>query len=461
MTDELDRFADRYMTMLVTARSYGARNSALPGSGKLQTREHERFIKTCHRGYEKAQRSAIEELCAVRGQLGHPHGLYFESLLRKLMDYVAYVIVQTKDHVFRRLWYLLGPPNVDRATLMNALAAAEKLNQEDRLTFALVADATMSVHIADVLRVDRRGGQFQFELIELKTGRINTMLLETLQEYMPTPEDLLRMQADRSVDQRYQKQAERIMRQKIRLAQVKEVIESDHGTDIRTGEEIELEGKVHALGNYDLVVERLCGESIAGGACAVTVDGCMHLGCAYSENPEKAQTAALDAAIDGLAMSRVRASPDQLKTAAMIDDLIGGENAFRSHEVFLAAVYSIGARPFPMWDISREHLSLILARKLSLYVIFDLAMFIDLGHQIGIEMSLSSKRATGQAASRMGRDYIVEWGGRMLEFRTARGRSGMLSGMLQRFVVNLTRPSHYLMMLAEEDSSRPMGLEGI
>ena len=49
-------------------------------------------------------------------------------------------------------------PHIDSLIILEAKKAVDRLNNESRLTFALLADLSTFIHVADVLRIDFRGG---------------------------------------------------------------------------------------------------------------------------------------------------------------------------------------------------------------------------------------------------------------------------------------------------------------
>ena len=434
-------FASTFMEIQFLARSYGAENSGLHLTAEpLNERDRKRFLASCHRGYERAQSRVADEILQLREEAETPDAAFQEAALRKILDQIVYVALGTHDHLFRRLSFLREPPRVEPSVIRKTLEHASKLNRESRQTFALAADLTTSVHVADLFRVDFRGGEKRIELIELKEGKVNEFLLEQLEHYEPTPDELERLEKEKPVDKRYMNQAKRIMRQQIRVAQVEEVWATDHGTDIATGKPLVLTDDVYEIDGYDEIVDQLCRGALENGKSAATVNHCLHIGCAYSEAPDDAEFHSAWAAEQATAQYWEHCAEKYQEIGNAVKSQFEGIDWANLYDPLRLNVFTVATKPFPMWMVHPDHLKLLVSGKMALRIMFDLPGAFCLGSDLGIDMRLSGKRAAGRAESEYGSGHAPNWGGRMLEFRTPLGWSGVFYGTLLRILAGFSYP---------------------
>jgi hypothetical protein len=231
-------FLESLNTIMGATMEYGVRNVPIVPKGNespfRDNRHQSNFMKACHRGYEKAQSTIFDFLQLLHADTRLPDAekTYRELIYRRVIDAIAFCMLRTESHVVRRLSLHDRPPNLDFSTLISAKKAANSMNAESRLTFALLADLSTFIHVCDILRIDLRGKSPGVSLIELKSGHVNTFLLSHLESYEPKPESVERLRQDNKIDKRYLPQAERILRQKVRLTQINELLRYDKGIDI-------------------------------------------------------------------------------------------------------------------------------------------------------------------------------------------------------------------------------------
>ena len=176
-----EEFCDDYRRMHSMALESGARVHPIrvnsPNAPFVDERHQADFLKACHRGYEKAQRTVVESISSLRSDstIEDAEREFRELALRRIIDGIAVLLLQNKAHLIRRFVLHDDPPNVEVRTIHEALREADRLDSESRLTFALIADLTTFIHVCDILRIDFRNRRLS--LIELKSGRVNDMLL--------------------------------------------------------------------------------------------------------------------------------------------------------------------------------------------------------------------------------------------------------------------------------------------
>jgi hypothetical protein len=203
-------------------------------------------------------------------------------------DGIAMTLLSDKAYMARRLALFDRPPPINLETLRKALPEARRLNEESRAAFALLTDLTTFIHVADIVRIDFRPFATRISFVELKSGRVNEMLLEELDRFEPTPEHIAAIDKDVRIDARHKAQAKRMLRQQMRVAQVRKVMDTDTGIDIKLHRPIQLTEKAVLTDYYDGFLSAVISEAEKSGIGAGTVSGTIHLGAGRADSPEEA-----------------------------------------------------------------------------------------------------------------------------------------------------------------------------
>ena len=385
MTSERSDFLTNYKTVLDAATTWGIRDVPLR-TGPLQEmfvdqKHMMKFMAACHRGYDKAQTRILDLIIDLHSDLSISveEKTYRELAYRKIIDSIAFLILKTETHVMRRLVLHDYPPHIDLNVVLEAKKSIDDLNSESRQTFAVLADLTTFIHVADILRVDYRHPSPELSLIELKTGKINKMLLSKLEEYEPTEESIKLLQVDHSIEQKYKPQAERMLKQKIRLKQITEVLKEDEGIDVITKLPIKLFDSPAEPSSYAESLEQGCYNAKNHGAAAGTIQYCIHIGVGFSEDVSKVESIARRAALAAY-HTYMKDPPKGLNNVrSELLSIISEKELIKGGDPFIGNLYSVSTTPFPTWGISPEHLISLLAGNLNIVTIFDPASFIWLG----------------------------------------------------------------------------------
>jgi hypothetical protein len=362
-----------------------------------------------------------------------------------VIDGIAFTILELDSHVVRRLILHNSPPTLNLTTIRTTQSEANRLNNESRLTFALIADLTTFIHVADLLRVDFRHDHPRVALIELKAGRINNILLEQLKDYEPDQISIDRLRHDSKIASSHRKQAERMLRQQIRLKQIREVLTRDEGIDIQLNCPIKLLGPTTALDSYDHYLNELCDEAVKDGMAAATLESYLHLGVAYDEDHDLSRLRAEQITIFA-AVSATAQGPDELSSIRQeLAQVLKPAQGFKVWNLLNANLRGMSDLPFVLWGIASTHKVALVDRRLTVTAIFDLAGFIFLARQLGIAAELTTRKEAEELAQELPRHYFPRWGNRVLRLH-APGYSSiiMLGGIMHRMINDLHSPSHVL-----------------
>lgn len=420
-------------------------------SRNLGRRELKRFYSGCHRGFEKAQNSIVAALAEIQSD----HGVdaeereYRELLLRKIMDGIATTILRDRIHLMRRMVIHDDAPNVEMKIAQVSLQEANRLNAESRMTFAIVADLTTFIHVADILRIDLRTDAPRVSLIELKSGKVNSMLLDKLEDYKPRPEELKRLRTDPTIEPRHAKQAERMLRQQIRRAQIEEISRTDIGADLKFGVPVIWSIEETELESYSTFLDELCKKALTSGRASGTVAKCLQLGVGFASSESEAKRIALQALNTAIIKSRAHALPELTAILSEIADTVPANERFTLANCFRSNLAATAVKPFVQWGLAKEHIHALAQRKLVVFAAFDIAAFIWLCRQVvGVEAKFGTRREAAEAAKDFGTNNTMTWGGRMLSIKAQDGWTALGGGILSRFVNDLTNPLAFMKGIA-------------
>lgn len=439
----MNSFYQEYKKLLITAFSSGTR--AVPTRSDfsepfIDNKHMREFRAACHRGYEKAQTkivSMLEEL-EQTDDLSPDEKRRRELLLMKVADGIAYTLLGTELHVMRRLTLHYYPQKPDLKIIRNALRVALDMNSESRATFALLADLTTFIHVTDILRIDFRSGERSISLVELKSGKVNELLISALDKYEPTPDALEVLKADPEIAEKHRNQACRMLRQRIRIEQINDLLENDEGIDIQIEKPIRLSKEGIAMDTYDHLINDLLTVARSEKFAAASVQQCIHIGVGLDERPEIAEQKALFAA--RYSQNKVSQQPEYQAKLSEITQSMPKNEIYKTLNPAEVNIHNCSYYPITMWSLEPDNKMVLIRRELQIMIFFDIVGFLLLGDSLDLEMTLSGKKEAAKTCQEYGKRNVPLWGGRAIKI----GDFMMFGGMLSRFLVDLSNPLTYL-----------------
>lgn len=296
-----DEFVAALTEIAYTACEHGARKMA--AAGTLLERIHDdedtrrQFIAACHQGFDRAQaaigrhvidlharvREAEHELAEARRNrdkdktkeltLGIEALTNRQLVLRRIIDYIYFTLMNREAHRYKRFLVHRKVQRIDPDVLILALRFAQARNREDPLRFTLVADLTTGMHMADVIEIDRTKPEPELDIIELKTGETNRVLLEMLRKG-PSPNVVEQLDV---MGPKAWKQLERIVRQHGRLQEAFEVMTTDRGFDAVNQAPIVISKEPIPVDGYLEILVAVSDEAIRTGVSWRSIDECLSL----------------------------------------------------------------------------------------------------------------------------------------------------------------------------------------
>jgi hypothetical protein len=447
-----DQFLDAFRSLLRMAFTSGLqaleRLDVHPEQSSVA--ERRRFIAGCHRGYGKAQAFMITLLedISTSTELSEAERSRCTVLVRGVAETIALSMLGQSAYMIRRLPLFDKPQKLDFSILRDTLNVAERLNGESRQTFALLTDLTISIHVADLLRVDFRKKGNPFELIELKSGVVNDLLQDALKNYPMNEAGLVAVDNDPVIDTRYRKQAKRMLRQKIRLTQVTEIQQTDAGVDIKYSRPIKLSSKAIVLTEYDDAIADLLSQARRNGSASETISHCIAIGVG-NESLETSATLAQRALRQELGALDAWLGSIDPELVREVREVLGDVPPFSAFNLVETALGMVAVRPVTSWTISRDDIHRLISRDAVVMSAFHLAGFIRLARHVGIEMRFASRKETAKLLSTFGATELPRWNGRALLRGAPGSESPVTGGLLSRFLYNLAEPHSFLSQMIE------------
>ena len=443
----MDNFLNEY-GKIKNALNYGYSNKPLKFDD-IDYKKGKKFIAECHRGYEKIQDMVVFLIEKLRedNKLTDREKEYRELILRKVIDHIAFSLLKHEIHIIRRLGTLNEIQKIDIKTIKQAKEEAIKYNSKSRQTFALLCDLTTFISFCDILRVDFRTNPPKTEYIELKSGKVNDLLLDKIDSYDVDTKSIDLIKNDSEIDHRHMKQAIRMMNQKIRLHQTQDIIKKDFGIDQDTQKKVMLIGNTLQENQYADFLNKLLNSAKEsdGKISSGMVNYCIHLGACfkgdYTSSIEGAKKAALYSLSKQIAEANkeLNAVRNELLSLSKISqkDICFGSDLFQTN------LYSIGVVPFQTWFLDKDNEMDLISRKLCVFFIFDLPAFIWQARKIGINLTLSSRKVADEIKKDVGSQNVILFGNRLIEY-DFQNKKGHMLGFISRLFTNLSSPIQLL-----------------
>lgn len=402
------------------------------------------FYSEIHRAYERVQQTVAELLHENSRAIALSAGeqLHRELLWRKLADGIACTMMHGKTHFMRRMVVSETMSKIDFLRVSEYLKRAKELNAESRQTFALVTDLTSFVQLGDILRIDGRRFPPTLSLIELKSGRVNSKLLEIIDDIAPTEESIRAIERDARIPHNEVKQAQRMLRQNLRIEQVTTTLTHDVGVDPQLKLPIRLSKDQFSTVPYDDVLESLILHARQNGAATTAIDQCVFLGVHYSEYGGDLRRASRIAHA-----ARLQHKSENESTYHRIAIKVGADPT-DADVCFSTAPYEHGlmsqaTRPFPLWRLSEESRADLMTGRACLISTLDIIALGIVLEQVGLDLKLVSRKDSAKFMDVIGGSRMLLYHKKALAYSKGSIESVMLKGTASRFFYELVRPYQY------------------
>lgn len=234
----------------------------------------EDFFRLTHLGMRKAQESMLDRLLCQDESDELSSVRYFAY--RGVADAIAWQLLGSELAYAKRFFMAKPSPSLYESNIQSVISAAEKLHSTYSDSIALITDLTSFIQVGDILLRQPNKG---ISIYEVKEGKVNQEILGLLNQGQSAEEQFSSNEVLKSKPEKFRKQFERALRQKMRMENVSETLLKDEGTDAATGRHVVLPTPSSYIGSwypklleaYDRCMERGWGIAL--------VQDCFYIGC--------------------------------------------------------------------------------------------------------------------------------------------------------------------------------------
>lgn len=235
------------------------------------------FIKKTHESYKKLHEIAIGAIIDFDSRIKKAKDsklrkdaiayLYFNRLIwRRFNDSLVWLILGFQRHILKRLCFYKERGFLIYQNPIDALNTLEKINA-DPYSLAILSDATTCIDIGDILHKNLKTGAIEY--IELKEGKVNTTLIDSLSC------DRVMHFFLKKYGKKGKEQLSRFIKQEKRMLNAVKVIHDDKGIDHITGENIFLIEPKTQDAIYDHELSEIIKNARKDGEAIGLIDSCL------------------------------------------------------------------------------------------------------------------------------------------------------------------------------------------
>ena len=425
-----------------------------------------RFIRGCHYGWDLAQgrlsklvlahrlkvielRTALQTDITNRNviEINRKKSLIVclelrQIVLRRLADAILYHLIKMQNWILRRVSLEDRIREIDPTVLERTVRKATELNRAERLNFHLACDLTTAVHVGDLIKVNFASQAATWTLIELKEGKLNTLLNDIIEK---SGGDLPEARAG-EIRERFGpkavSQARRMIRQRNRQRELMKLIETDEGIDIRNKMPIKLFETV-GVDDYREILGDLSEKARSRGLAAHAVDNCLRLIAVREEEYKKLGRR-------GVAFLFYQFQFRTREYSSPSDQLL--EAIYPFSDLALTNLLAMWPPPLYLWLPEKMVLDLLFGR-ISIFAQLDFSELFKLARTHGLEMrwvSASEMKNNQRLTSRIpGSPGANAIGVKLLADSSVKEHF-ILTGFISRMFLELMSPSQFLRLVRRD-----------
>lgn len=159
-------------------------------------------------------------------------------------------------------------------------AAKESLKEKPN-TVSLISDLTSFIQIGDLLECDPKKG---LKIVEVKEGKMNAKIGDFMDFYMHSQCDQALHYFSQQEGEQAIKQLQRMFRQMNRMLHVTSVLNTGHGVDPDTNEQVKIPEPFFPMENWDDQLTHTLKKAHDKGWAIDVIDNCLFLGVYASEH---------------------------------------------------------------------------------------------------------------------------------------------------------------------------------
>jgi hypothetical protein len=379
---------------------------------KSMVEHREEFMEKVHEGWKLGQKLALKMILEIQDAVislktslkeAHrsknkqrvsqiksdiEHYRFKESIVRHLMDTIAWQLLQGQLYISRRLYQEVeGDKILKDSNIESAVAAVEEINKKGS-NFALISDLTGYIQSGDLLcLMDKK-----IVIVELKEGKKNNEIIKVLREIKAGDINVPAAIEKYSLSQKDVEQMDRQAKQIATMENIVNIVNTDYGVEPGTDRPIKIVTPNEATPRFTEELHEAYMQLEKRNLWGYTVvRDCLHIG--IYKGPFRFIGAKLLKAVGG----------------------IHSENCILIN--YLTVLQSLN-KPFFTLPFEREHVFDILFGRMTLYFLLDLDAFIALAPKVGMNARWATVKETNKAKPKMRKGlFIYKGSGIMLAMK--------------------------------------------
>ena len=401
------------------------------------------FMGRCHEGFKLAQKRLITEVILYqrllkenREKTKEARARHDKSKVKELLninrvidrrlhnlshiaDGIAMEMMGHQIHIAKRLHIgEKGSKYLENSNIGHAIMVSDDINKNPS-NFALISDLTSFIQVGDLLVIDKEKGLY---ISELKEGETNYRIREFI-ELIAQSDSISCPSYQSSFNEKEEDQMKRMLKQDLRANQVVEIINTDKGTDPKSGAQVTVNTPTVDLVYYDPIFMHMLKDLDKKDWSYRVLDNCLHIGM-YQGNI-------------GLMMASFSISQILKKQSEnhIIVDMMGITGKL-SETLF--------AKP-----LTKDFVVKIMTGQAKIIIGIDLDRLIEVFTQNGLEARWLSKRETARYTSLGKAIEIVVVNNRAIAVKMGNGQEAIVSGgIINKIVYDNILPSSLAVSMA-------------
>lgn len=359
-------------------------------------------------------------------------------VLRRLTDSIAFRIFNNQVWLAKRFDIQNKIAAIDIPAIKSNLESANLFNAKSSKDFALISDLTTFIGVGDLIYKTYLGnGKFKWLIVELKVGKINKILGEHIESGGTETGEFAK-----KLDKNTSEQFARMVKQKERRDKVTELVNTNKGTDLKTGNPLILSKNSILFKAYDTELISTIEGAKKEKVCLSVIEGCYSI------------FASTLSELDTFTFLCQIASPEKnslLKDVKIeVSDKKGKKQVKLIHsfvkDLLLHNMHSKWRTPFFALPISEELMLDILFKRIKVFLYLDIDAFIKMYQAVGFKFELLSKKQTTFYKNKLKGIELIN--GKAIQIICPDGTTQIMGdGLFNRVFVDLVRPSALIHVL--------------
>ncbi|HIF9291755.1 TPA: hypothetical protein ACX6Q0_003811, partial [Photobacterium damselae] len=379
------------------------------------------FISLTHQGMRIAQQKMVNKLLfSIEENDDVSHARLFAY--RGIADAIGWQLFKNELGYVKQFFMAQQPPTLREANIESVLSVVQQCHEQDPDSIALISDLTTFIQVGDIYHVKKDGST---KIYEVKEGKTNKQILDILKG-IPTliaDSDVPNQFADKPVN--FQKQVQRIIRQKQRMKSLRETLLNDEGVDTSTGLSVKILDLPAEIGTWYSSIVDLSKQCELRGYAIDVIQDCLYIGCYETGRYKVPGQLAFEGWFAGIG-----ATPDCPRTSLVncMMDPLG------------LPIYNLPIPDELKFDLlfGRKHISLGIHMQKLIEICID----------IGLSIRLADKKETARIKQK--NKYIWSYNGQAIVFGEGSDQSYLGEGFALRVFFHGEKPVDTMLALTTE-----------